>query len=77
MLKRMWYDDSTTEDLKRIDSRVIEYNGLELPLHVEGEFSKCKIQNWKNTPKDTFTLIDVFIVKISFISKETFVMPAQ
>jgi hypothetical protein len=45
MLKRMWNGDLTAEDHKRINSRVIGYNGLELPSHVEGEFSKLKIQN--------------------------------
>ena len=73
----MWNGDLTTEDRKRINSRVIGYNGLELPSHVEGKFSKRKIQNLKNTPKYTFALINVFIAKIKFMSNETFVMPAQ
>ena len=51
MLKKMWNDDLTTEDCKRINSRVIGYNGLQLPSHVEGEFSKRTIQNWKITPQ--------------------------
>ena len=76
-LKRMWNSDLTTEDCKRFNSRVIGYNGLQLPSHVEGEFSKRKIQNWKITRICPVTLISVFVVKIKLISKETFVMPAQ
>ena len=45
MLKRMWNRDLSTEDRKRINSRVIGYNGLQLPSHVEGEFSKRKFLN--------------------------------
>ncbi len=45
MLKRMWNGDLTTEDHKRIYSRVIGYNGLQLPSNIEGEFKKRKFQN--------------------------------
>ncbi len=45
MLKRMWNGDLTTEDWKRINSRVIGYNGLQLPSNIEGEFKKRKFQN--------------------------------
>ena len=45
MLKRMWIGDLTTEDCKRINSRVIGYNGLQLPSNIEGKFSKRKFQN--------------------------------
>ena len=64
-------------DRKRINSRGIGYNDLELPSHVEGEFSKFKIQIWKNMPNFAVALINVFIMKIKFMSKETFIMPAQ
>ena len=77
MLKRMWNGDLTTEDRKRINSRVIGYNDLELPSYIEDGFSKRNIQNWKNTSKYSAALINVFIAKIKFMSKETFVMPAQ
>jgi hypothetical protein len=40
MLKRMWNGDLSTEDHKRIDTRVIEYNGLQLLSHLEGEIPK-------------------------------------
>jgi hypothetical protein len=40
MLKRKWYGDLSTEDCKRINTRVIGYNGLQLPSHVEGEIPK-------------------------------------
>jgi hypothetical protein len=38
MLKRMWNGDLSTEDRKRINTRVIGYNGLQLPSHCKGEF---------------------------------------
>jgi hypothetical protein len=40
MLKRMWNGDLSTEDCKKIVTRVIGYNGLQLPSHLEGEFLK-------------------------------------
>ncbi len=40
ILKRMWNGDLSTEDHKRINARVIGYNGLQLPSHVEGEIPK-------------------------------------
>ena len=39
-LKRMWNGDLSTEDPKRINTRVIGYNGLQLPSHLEGETPK-------------------------------------
>ncbi len=51
MLKRMWNGDLTTEDRERINSRVIGYNGLQLPSNIEGELKKRKFQNWKNSQK--------------------------
>jgi hypothetical protein len=62
MLKRMWNGDLTTEDHKKNNSRVIGYNGLQLPSNIEGEFKKRKFQNWKNTQKGAITLISVFVV---------------
>jgi hypothetical protein len=40
MMKIMWNGDLSTEDHKRINTRVIGYNGLQLPSHVEGEIPK-------------------------------------
>ncbi len=40
MLKRMLNGDLSTENCKRINTRVIGYNGLQLPSHVEGEIPK-------------------------------------
>ncbi len=40
MLKKMWNGDLSTKDRKRINTRVIGYNGLQLPSHLEGEFPK-------------------------------------
>jgi hypothetical protein len=73
----MWNGDLSTEDRKRINARVIGYNGLQLPSHVEGEIPKREFQNWNSTHQHGFTLFLVFHVKIIFISKETFVMPVQ
>ncbi len=36
MLKRMWNGDLTTEDQKRINTRVNRYKGLKLPSMLEG-----------------------------------------
>jgi hypothetical protein len=41
MLKKMWNGDLSTGDHKRINTRVVGYNGLQLPSHVEGEIPKC------------------------------------
>jgi hypothetical protein len=41
LLKRMWNGVFSTEDRKRINTRVIGYNGLQLPSHVKGEIPKC------------------------------------
>jgi hypothetical protein len=40
MLKRMWNGDLSTEDCKRINTKVIGYNCLQLPSHLEGEIPK-------------------------------------
>jgi hypothetical protein len=40
ILKRMWNGDLSTEDRKRINTRVIGYNSLQLPSHVESEILK-------------------------------------
>ena len=37
MLKRMWSGDLTKEDCKRINTRVLGTNGLELPPELEGK----------------------------------------
>jgi hypothetical protein len=39
-LKRMWKGDLSTEDHKRINTRVIGYNGLQLQSHFGGEIPK-------------------------------------
>ncbi len=77
MLKRMWNGDLSTEDRKRINTRVIGYNGLQLPSHVECEVPKRLFQNWNLMHQHGVTLFLVFLVKNKFISKETFVMPVQ
>ena len=69
MLKRMWNGDLTTEDCKRINSRVIGYNGLQLPSNIEGEFKKRKFQNWKNTQKRAVTLISVFVLILNLCKR--------
>ena len=38
MLKRMWEGDLDVEDRKRINTRVIGYDGLELPSMLKGEY---------------------------------------
>ncbi len=43
MLKRMWSGDLSKEDRKKIDNRVIGYNGLKLPLVFEGKQSENNI----------------------------------
>ncbi len=45
MLKRMWTGDLPKEDHKVINSRVIGYNGLKLPLVFEGEQSENIYKN--------------------------------
>jgi hypothetical protein len=37
MLNRMWSGDLTKEDCKRINTRVLGTNGLELPPELEGK----------------------------------------
>ncbi len=37
MLKKMWEGDLDVEDRKRINTRVIGYDGLELPSMLQGE----------------------------------------
>jgi hypothetical protein len=46
MLKRMWTGDLSKEDRKVINSRVIGYNGLQLPPIFEGK----QIENFCNQP---------------------------
>jgi hypothetical protein len=41
MFKKMWNGDLSTEDHKRVNTRVIGYSGLQLPSHLEGEIPKC------------------------------------
>ncbi len=36
MLKRMWEGDLSLDDKQRINTRVIGYNGLELPSILQG-----------------------------------------
>jgi hypothetical protein len=38
MLKRMWNGELSIEDQKRINTRVIGYDGLKIPDKLEGEF---------------------------------------
>ncbi len=47
MLKRMWSGDLTKDDQKRINSRVLGTNGLELPpdfggKQIQTEFSRME-----------------------------------
>jgi hypothetical protein len=49
MLKRMWSGDLSKEDRKKINNRVIGYNGLRLPSVFEGKQSENNIN--KHTPK--------------------------
>ncbi len=65
----MWNGDLSTEDRKSINTRVIGYNGLQLPSHVEGEISKCQFQNWNLMHQHGVTLFLVFLVKNKFIPK--------
>jgi hypothetical protein len=45
MLKKMWEGDLDPEDRKRINTRVIGFNGLELPSMLQGEYQIIPIQN--------------------------------
>ncbi len=45
MLKKVWEGDLDLEDRKRINTRVIGYNGLELPSMLQGEYKNIKIMN--------------------------------
>ncbi len=45
MLKRMQEGDLSLDDKQRINTRVIGYNGLELPSILQG---KCKIIHVQN-----------------------------
>ncbi len=45
MLKRMWEGDLSLDDKQRINTRVIGYNGLELPSILQG---KCKFIHAQN-----------------------------
>jgi hypothetical protein len=55
MLKRMWTGDLSKEDCKVINSRVIGYNGLQLPPIFEGK----QTENFSNQPiqKNSTTII--------------------
>jgi hypothetical protein len=77
MLKRMCNGNLSTEDRKTTNTRVIGYNGLQLPSHEEGEIPKHSFQNWNLTHQHGVTLFLVVLVKIKFISKETFGLPVQ
>jgi hypothetical protein len=57
MLKRMWSGDLSKEDCKRINTRVIGYNGLELPTEFEGE---QKIKTFENQI-NCFTLTSILL----------------
>ncbi len=48
MLKRMWSGDSSKEDRKKINNRVIGYNGLRLPPVFKGKQSENNIN--QHTP---------------------------
>jgi hypothetical protein len=67
MMKRMWNGDLSTEDCKRINTRVVEYNGLQLPSHVEGEIPKCQFQNLNLMHQHGVTFVSVFLIKNQFI----------
>ncbi len=45
MLKNMWEGDLDPEDRKRINTRVIGYNGLELPSMLQGEYQIIPIES--------------------------------
>ncbi len=45
MLKKMWQGDLDPEDRKRINTRVIGFNGLELLSMLQGEYQIIPIQN--------------------------------
>ncbi len=45
MLKKMWEGDLDPEDRKRINTKVIGYNGLELLSMLQGEYQIIPIQN--------------------------------
>ncbi len=50
MLKKMWEGDLDPEDRKRINTRVIGFNGLELPSMLQGEYQIIPIQNIFSPP---------------------------
>ncbi len=45
MLKKMWEGDLDLEDRKRINTRMIGYNGFELPSMLQGEYKIIQIMN--------------------------------
>ncbi len=45
MLKRMWEGDLSLEDKQGINTRVIGYNGLELPSMLQGKCKNIHVQN--------------------------------
>ncbi len=50
MLQKMWEGDLDREDRKRINTRVIGFNGLELPSMLQGEYQNIPIQNMFFSP---------------------------
>jgi hypothetical protein len=60
MLKKMWEGDLDPEDRKRINTRVIGYNGLQLPSMLQGEYKIIPIQN--NFSFLTLTCINMSII---------------
>jgi hypothetical protein len=56
MLKKMWEGDLDLEDRKRINTRVIGYNGLELPSMLQGEYKIIQVMNsFSYLPKPSLT----------------------
>jgi hypothetical protein len=39
MVKRMWNGELSIEDRKRINTRVVGYNGLEIPHNLKGKYN--------------------------------------
>ncbi len=61
MLKRMWEGDLTPEDRKRINTRVIGYNGIELPSMLQGKYKSILVQNY-------MSLLTISCINMSVIS---------
>jgi hypothetical protein len=60
MLKRMWEGDSTAEERKKIDTRVIGHNGLEHPSMLQGDYKIFLVKN--NMSFLTLTCINISII---------------